>query len=187
MKFFFSPKKYTTKHAKSLTGRGFTVLFSVLVASILLAVGASIFNITVKNLLFSSSGRESLRAFSAADTGLECAEYWDHNGGGLFKSKDTNGESPFQNTAQCVGKVITNVNDAEWDLDIVGDVYTTFFKINTETDQQNGICFEVTVTKKPKINEPEKITTVIDSRGYNTCTPSDRRLERAVRLTYDEL
>jgi Tfp pilus assembly protein PilX len=57
--------------------RGFTLFYAVLVSSLLLAIGVAIFNITFKELILSSGARESVNAFYAADTGLECALYWD--------------------------------------------------------------------------------------------------------------
>ncbi|MBP9771847.1 MAG: LamG domain-containing protein [Candidatus Pacebacteria bacterium] len=56
---------------------GFTLFYAVLTASLLLAIGIAIFNITFKELILSSGARESANAFYAADTGLECALYWD--------------------------------------------------------------------------------------------------------------
>jgi hypothetical protein len=56
---------------------GFTLFYAVLVASLLLAIGLAIFNITFKEVVLSSGARESANAFYAADTGLECALYWD--------------------------------------------------------------------------------------------------------------
>lgn len=57
--------------------RGFTLFYAVLTSSLLLAIGLAIFNITFKELVLSSGARESSNAFYAADTGLECALYWD--------------------------------------------------------------------------------------------------------------
>src|SRR3989338_2338056 len=56
---------------------GFTLLLAALVGSIVLAIGSSIFVIAQKQLILSSIGRESQFAFYAADTGAECALYWD--------------------------------------------------------------------------------------------------------------
>ncbi|HXK40184.1 MAG TPA: LamG domain-containing protein [Candidatus Paceibacterota bacterium] len=63
--------------------RGFTLFYAVLTASLLLAIGIAIFNITYKELILSSGARESSNAFYAADTGLECALYWDLRHAGL--------------------------------------------------------------------------------------------------------
>ncbi len=66
-----------------LQERGFTLFYAVLVASLLLALGLAIFNITYKELILSSGARESAVAFYAADAGLECALFWDRKYTGL--------------------------------------------------------------------------------------------------------
>lgn len=59
------------------TCAGFILFYALLIASLLLAVALAIVNITFKELVLSSGARESANAFYAADTGLECALYWD--------------------------------------------------------------------------------------------------------------
>lgn len=64
-------------HARcSMTG-GFTLFYSLILISLLVALGLAIFNITYKQLILSSGVRNSAQAFYAADTGLECALFWD--------------------------------------------------------------------------------------------------------------
>src|ERR1700733_8237439 len=67
--------------------KGFTLLFAVLVSSLILAIGLSVANLTIKEIQLSGTGRASQFAFYAADTGSECALYWDIKG--------DNGESIF--------------------------------------------------------------------------------------------
>src|SRR3990167_4752401 len=70
--------EYMNKISEKRNGeRGFTLLLAALVASIVLALGASIFGVAQKELTLSSIGRDSQFAFYAADTGAECALYWD--------------------------------------------------------------------------------------------------------------
>jgi len=57
--------------------RGFVLLFAILVSSVILAVGMGAFNITLKELALSAAGRDSQVAFYYADTGSECAFFWD--------------------------------------------------------------------------------------------------------------
>lgn len=57
--------------------RGFTVLFSVLIASIVLVIGLSILDLTLKQLLLAGVVRDSEEAFQAATAGIECALYHD--------------------------------------------------------------------------------------------------------------
>jgi hypothetical protein len=59
------------------TNRGFTAFVAVLVASLALAIGLSIYDLLSRELLLSQTARESQYAIFAADTGAECALYWD--------------------------------------------------------------------------------------------------------------
>ncbi|MCI0619669.1 LamG domain-containing protein [Candidatus Wolfebacteria bacterium] len=61
----------------SIREDGFALLFAVLTASLVLSIGLTIFNITLKEFILSSQIRDSQFAFYSADTGLECTLYWD--------------------------------------------------------------------------------------------------------------
>jgi hypothetical protein len=60
--------------------RAFVLLYAVMTSTIVLAVGVSIISIALKQLAISTLGRESQYAFYAANTGAECALYWDFHG-----------------------------------------------------------------------------------------------------------
>lgn len=149
--------------------KGFALLYAVLVSSILLSIGLAIFNITMKELLLSSLGRDSQFAFYAADTGIECALYWDF----------VPAISAFS-TSSPAGSVNCGGGD-EPDRPVIstgGDgVYERRFQIDFAPEPY---CVKVLVTKKESPRE-----TIIESRGYNTCdNTSPRRVERALRVTY---
>lgn len=57
--------------------RGFTVFFAVLVGSLALAIGLSVYELLLRELELSQVARESQYAIYAADAGAECALYWD--------------------------------------------------------------------------------------------------------------
>lgn len=59
---------------------GFVILYAVVLASLVLAVGISIISIATKQVSISGFGRESQYAFYAANTGTECALFWDFHG-----------------------------------------------------------------------------------------------------------
>lgn len=70
--------KRNTSHSK--TDAGFTLLISIVVTSMLLLVSFVVSNLALKQLVLSYSGQESEHAFYNADSGIECALYWDVNG-----------------------------------------------------------------------------------------------------------
>jgi hypothetical protein len=166
--------------------KGFAMLFAVLVSSVLLSIGISIFNLTVKELILSSTGRESQFAFYAADTGAECALYWDFRGTFIFAtSTDSRTSSP--SSPDCVDAVgtpqtITNNNY----LSRTSSSAVTQFSLNIPNIDSQGnsapYCAIVTVTKTVSGGVT---STSIDSRGYNTCVTTDpTRVERALQVSY---
>ncbi len=163
--------KYTRSYIRTKrkqAQRGFTLLLAVLISSILLALGSAIFNIVSKEIILSSSGRESQFAFYAADTGIECALYWD----GLQKLATSTASSNIA----CGGAAVQsfqNIFDAP-----TGTWTTTFFFFMGPTAANP--CATVTVAKRYG-----PASTVISSQGYNTCVDTNPvRLERAIRVQY---
>lgn len=148
--------------------RGFTLLIAVLVSGILLSLGFAIFNIVSKELVLSSAGRESQFAFYAADSGIECALYWDNKHDAFSSS------SPQQ--PECAGVLVNNYNIA---FDIGSGTYTTTYNFSLGSGLA-APCTDVTVTRQ---YEPTRTTLV--AAGYNTCvTTNPRRIERSVRVQY---
>ena len=64
------------KNSAPSKNRGFTLLFAMLILSIVLSITSSIMGIMVKELKLSGLGRESQYAYYAAESGAECALYW---------------------------------------------------------------------------------------------------------------
>jgi hypothetical protein len=75
---------YDVRHSTTMIknmkkNSGYTLLFAMIVASIVLAIGVSLLTISRKEFDLSSSATQSSNAFYAADSGLGCAEYWANN------------------------------------------------------------------------------------------------------------
>lgn len=148
--------------------KGFTLFIALVMMGTLLLIASAVVTIAVKQSFISTSGRESQHAFYAADTGIECALYWDvKNPSGASAFSTTTGSTIFCN------KDANNQNN-QW---VVGGSYVSV--INRINFLPDPFCAVVTVTKG--VNG----STQIDSLGYNTCDPgSSRRVERAVRASY---
>lgn len=56
--------------------KGFAMLFAVLTAGFLVTIGMSIFNISLKELMVSTSIRDSQTAYYASQSAYECFKYW---------------------------------------------------------------------------------------------------------------
>jgi len=164
------------------------MLFAVLVGSVLLSIGLSIFNLTLKELTLSSAGRESQFAFYASDTGIECAFYWDFKGDKIFATSSS-ARTPTPASPDCVDTYGTSTQaiDINPDSTSATAATTTFDIIIPNTDALGNsapYCVNVTVEKWLA---GAIINTRIDSRGYNNCDPSDtNRVERAIRVCYGD-
>jgi Tfp pilus assembly protein PilX len=158
-------KKQETRNKKQ---SGFTLFISIVVTGTLLLIATTIIGVAVKEAFITNAARESQYAFYAADTGIECALYWD--------VKNPTGVSAFATTT---GSTIYCNKDAnnlanEW---VVGGSYTSVIpQISFSPDPY---CAVVTITKGLDGS------TRIESQGYNTCdTNNPRRVQRSVRVTY---
>ncbi len=145
------------------------MLLAVLISSILIALGSAIFDIVSKEIVLSSSGRESQFAFYAADTGIECALYWDKEGAFASTSSLTAVSCGGGNPA-----TLTTTPDSPGN-----PVFTATFSFSFDGVATNP-CTDVKVTRS---YSPTKTT--IYSYGHNTCVIANPlRLERAIQISY---
>ncbi|MES2087855.1 MAG: pilus assembly PilX N-terminal domain-containing protein [Patescibacteria group bacterium] len=141
--------------------KGFALLFAVLASSVFLSIGIAIWNISLRQVLFSSFGRESQVAFYAADAGIECALFYD------TKHDYFNPDDPA---------TVMNCGGGDVMIDPDANPVFTISDIRL-TDSDTGPCVDVTVTKD--------LITTVEARGHNTCdTLSPTRVERGLRVTY---
>lgn len=165
--------------------RAFTLLFAALVTSLLLSVGLAIFNITLQQFLLASAGRESQYAFYAADSGIECALYFDKKG--QYFTEQSPFYFPDGEPGHEVGPTITCNEMQSADPLVLSDTspYKTQYNINLGSPVACDLTkpsFALVVTKT--VNASSTNTT-IESRGYNTCdTNNARRVERGLRVDY---
>jgi hypothetical protein len=74
----FYPHNRGPVSTRRLRRGGFTAFFAVLVSALALAIGLSIYDLLLRELTLSQTARDSQSAIFAADTGVECALYWDN-------------------------------------------------------------------------------------------------------------
>lgn len=173
--------------------KGFVILFAVIITSIVLLVSIGISSVIYKETLLSSSSRDGGYAFFAADSGLECALYWDSLG--IFDSPAIFDD--FTNTNRgskitCTADVQVNQISPASELIVMQDTPEVYTFLYNSLD--NTSCAKVTINKA----YPNPVTgltqTKIDSLGYNLrCRlftavggfPVSRVVERAVGVLYD--
>lgn len=164
---------------------GFTLLFAVLVGSLLFGMGVSIANVAIKEIILASSGKASEKAFYAADTGTECALYWDLVVGktaAVFPNSE-NAPQDDDDAIRCNGEDIPLTYEFDG-----ANAATTTFLLSLSSVVPDASCVEVKVGKTvPEAPSPGR--TVIEARGRNDsdCENTDNnpgRVERALRVRY---
>lgn len=170
---------------------GFTVLYAMLVASLLVSVGLSMAEIAVREAKLSSAAIGSQAAFFAANSGIECAIYWDF--------KNPSGVSAFSTTTAstiiCNGQTISTnsqtVPTVPSTPSLVGGGGTAnptsiFYLTFTGGSKPLPYCVIVTVNKTQNGGAgPLAVLTKIEARGYNSCdTTNSRRVERGILVQY---
>lgn len=173
--------------------RGVAILFAILLVSIVLTVGMTLLNITLRQLILSSIARESQFAFYAADSGRNCARHYDsllvqaERPFGYFGDVGTPPIFGYQPPGG--GAVAINCGDSinvpvTTTVDGTGTLYTFVLRFTGA----KTTCAKVSVLKYQ--NPLGK--TKIESHGFNNWRqdaapcylPSDRTVERALQMTY---
>jgi hypothetical protein len=183
---------------------GVAILFAILLVSIVLTVGLTLLNITVRQLVLSSLARESQFAFYAADSARNCARYYD--------SLEDPDSRPFgyftldaNDTLQFQGNGFRSISCGDFSVTIDSSTGSTFAFGGIFDSGERETCAYVAVTKgvddttlNPLTGSPlGKGKTLIRAWGYNnykgggagTQVPgcfisSDRTVERALTMIY---
>ncbi len=179
-------KRMSLKKKKS----GFAMLFAVLVSSVLVAIGISMFSISLKELMVATSARDSEIAYYAADSAKECAKYWDIK------------ERPFP-PIDIYGTVHT---DSSQSIDIICNGNATHVPLLCSNNSGIITCsgslnlffnFSSTTPKDPTLPSADisiaKVfdqvsligTTTLNVYGHNTGIPG-RRVERGISFSYSQ-
>ena len=161
------------------------ILIAVLVAGLMISIGAFIANIAVKELKLSISGRDSQVAFYAADAAMECALYQDLR---LEQFSASSTPNTFV-TLRCNGADVNVELDTDCsngsicsDNDTGISVFEVSFAANGQsTDFSPFARVEVIKDQIGTVNDQ----TIIRSRGYNVQNfDSPNRVERALEVQY---
>lgn len=173
-----------------MRNRGYTILFAVLVGSILLTIGVSIVFISRKQIIITGAARESQFAFYAANAGLECVMFHDYFTPGTFATTTSLTQStPFICNGQnitAVGSSAGETMTSPWE----GTKYR--YEFSMPVNLTTGSCAYVRIDKY-KDDTTHQMKTVVESRGYNLGYQSStqdclgkhaEKVERAIRASY---
>jgi Tfp pilus assembly protein PilX len=153
--------------------RGFTLLVAVVLTSVMLSIALALLDVSFKEVVLASTARQSAAAFYAADTGLECALYYDQQ----LSAFDFY-TAPASQTLVCAGQNIT-ANSS---------IVETNKRLTTFTMPcVNGTQSSVTVYKTAGATTCNATngTSCFFSNGYSSCNASDpRRVERGLKVQF---
>lgn len=146
--------------------RGFAMLFTILVISIIMSLAIGIANVTFKQGLLSSIAKDSLIAFYAADAGVECGLYYDFTVG-IFP-EGLSAESAPEMLA-CGANTLSKVSDMS---------YTNYIVYRENITDASKPCRNLVFDKT------DETISLIQSRGYSVCNNTPRQVERALEVRY---
>jgi hypothetical protein len=183
--------------------QGFTIIFATLIAALALAVGAAIYDLTVRELDLSMIATQSQAAIYAADSGAECALYWDakytdrlgqtnetafatSSDSAIYTLTPTKDNDPAtvvcnsQDIIAAAGSVVTTQGWSLLPSSPSSNFATTTFWVSVGSTLADP-CAEVSVGKAGT-----PTATTIISQGFNTCAASGgvAKVERVLQLNY---
>lgn len=169
--------------------KGYTLLFAIIVSSIVLSVAVFIISSSRRQLILSSMAKDSTLAMYAADGGMQCAvmAYYDKK----LETTDSVNSLPCFTTASTETFSYdkkTKASDTSMNIRD-GTVYEKTIK----RIMPNNTCAIITIAWGID-KTTDNMKTVIDSRGYNLgdyapCSDSNktnpRAIERGIRTQYN--
>lgn len=168
------------------TEGGYTLLFAVITATLVLGVAVFILSVSKKQYALSVAGRDSMYAIYAADSGMECAIVANLSTTTSPAQISCNGASSSHPTQAFI--FYNSPDSTLWPNPVGGGIYQIEGMVIA---LPGGTCAKVSIYDGDY--EPVSGTivhkTIIESRGYNYCNasgpvPSSRTVERALRITY---
>lgn len=148
------------RYRDSVSG-GFALLFSLLTVSVMLAIGLTILDFTIKQVTLSGVTRDSERAFHAANAGFECVRKY------VRDIRDSSGD-PF--TVFLSGSSITCLGNPQnpSSINSNGDITSFIYEFDWSPEGGSGVprCTEIEVYVVDATAAP------VGWNIMNTATPS---------------
>lgn len=196
-----------TNRLKTKDSSGFALLLTLVVISVLLAVGLSLLQVTVKQLSLSSIARESTISIYVANSGVECMQYYRSvpayrtqflSGPASAPSVTCGGENPESSESETLidgssGRFLYNYQyrfNIDYDTAATTDdtCLETSLYIADLTEATADITEDISGEGLPTLNCAEgEICTTIFSRGFNRpCDQLDSifTVQRELTVTY---
>lgn len=164
------------------TDKGYTLLFAVIVSSIVLSIAAFILAISRKQFILASAARDSTMAIYAADSGIQC----------YVKAYDNGYSTTSPFSVNCNNKPSLQTMSGNWASADSGASKLNFsalpvYQVKTSHMTINGSCVFLNIYDGYDL-KTNSHKTVVESRGYSIGTAANcpvnnpREEERAIRL-----
>jgi Tfp pilus assembly protein PilX len=115
---------------------GFALLMALIVVSVVVSIGLTVLDLTLKQVRLSTNSKDSETAFHAANAGLECARYWRQAGADEIEvGNDFDFECFGQPTVTVVPDTVPSTN---------GDAFSYEFELSWGASAANR-CSSMTV------------------------------------------
>lgn len=188
---------YTTGKKTISKKRGVAIIMAIILAAQLLVVGAAIHAISIREQQLSTLADESVRAYAAAESIMECALFQDTRIGNFGT------ETPIAFYCGTSWNIDGYIPQAENDTDSIigipdnecrdysptsGDGTCTVFSPTPGltavgfSGYPQGSCADVYIAKF--VDAAGFVLTGINAHGASSCDPTSRRLERGVAVFY---
>lgn len=147
--------------------RGIALLFTLLIVGVAISISIGVFNIILGELEIGEGARESMRAFFAADSGVECILYWDLKGSAFVFDKEK--------AITCMGSSPSFSRSSQ----TVDEKAATVYQSSTPFILSNEACVSLTVIKFSDGSSR------IAALGENICNPAASRVvQRGIEVNY---
>ena len=157
--------------------KAFVLLFAVVISSIILAIALGVANISLKEINFGTSARDANDAFFAADTGAECALYYDRSDNSAFI------ETSPAPVISCAGITPITPIIVSMDNDNTCNYLSAWSFLVSNLGSSKKACADVVVGKGVELADHITPCTKIISIGQSNCN-APNRVERELDVTY---
>lgn len=146
---------------------GIALLFTLLIIGVAISLSTGVFNIILGELKIGEGARESMRAFFAADSGVECILYWDLKEQAFVFDKEK--------TITCMGSSPSFSRSSQ----TINGKAAIVYQSTAPFALTNGACVSLTVIKFSDGSSR------IEALGENTCNPAATRVvQRGIEVNY---
>ncbi len=162
------------KRKKEKQEKGIALVIAIILIGVSLMVSIGVSDIFLKEFSFSVFNQKSNKAFYAADSGMECASYWDITGKIFLAPSDPTVLAnplifPDVGNVPCLGE---NINNTWYYSGLIDDGTNYSYSLIFDLSFNDNRCVKISV-KKEEVILTGAINTIIESYGYDVGINTD--------------